>query len=62
MLLKENLPSSIWRKTSSHYFYVEDHARALTKVIEKGVIGETYNIGSHCEKTNLEVVKYDMIY
>ena len=38
------------------WLYVEDHARALIKVIEKGVIGETYNIGAHCEKTNLEVV------
>jgi len=38
------------------WLYVEDHARALIKVIEKGAIGETYNIGAHCEKTNLEVV------
>ncbi len=38
------------------WLYVEDHARALMKVIEKGAIGETYNIGAHCEKTNLEVV------
>ena len=30
--------------------YVEDHARALLKVITEGVIGETYNIGGHNEK------------
>lgn len=39
------------------WLYVEDHARALYKVATKGIIGETYNIGGHNEKTNLEVVK-----
>ena len=38
------------------WLYVEDHAKALMKVITKGKIGETYNIGGHNEKTNLEVV------
>jgi len=36
--------------------YVDDHARALYSVVNKGKIGETYNIGSHNEKTNIEVV------
>lgn len=39
------------------WLYVEDHAKALIKVITEGVIGETYNIGGHNEKTNLEVVE-----
>jgi dTDP-glucose 4,6-dehydratase len=39
------------------WLYVEDHARALFLVITKGVIGETYNIGGHNEKSNIEVVK-----
>lgn len=39
------------------WLYVEDHARALLQVIERGVIGETYNIGGHNEMTNLEVVQ-----
>jgi len=39
------------------WLYVEDHARALFTVITKGVIGETYNIGGHNEKSNIEVVK-----
>ena len=39
------------------WLYVEDHARALFTVITEGVIGETYNIGGHNEKTNIEVVK-----
>jgi len=39
------------------WLHVDDHARALRLVLQKGVIGETYNIGGHNEKTNLEVVK-----
>ena len=39
------------------WLYVEDHARALYKVATEGNIGETYNIGGHNEKQNIEVVK-----
>jgi dTDP-glucose 4,6-dehydratase len=39
------------------WLYVEDHARALVKVVMEGEIGETYNIGGHNEKQNIEVVK-----
>lgn len=39
------------------WLYVEDHARALYKVATEGQVGETYNIGGHNEKTNLEVVE-----
>lgn len=39
------------------WLFVEDHARALVKVVLSGIDGETYNIGGHNEKTNLEVVK-----
>lgn len=38
------------------WLYVEDHARALFKVVTEGVVGETYNIGGHNEKRNIEVV------
>ena len=38
------------------WLYVEDHARALYKVVNDGVVGETYNIGGHNEKQNVEVV------
>jgi dTDP-glucose 4,6-dehydratase len=38
------------------WLYVEDHARALYKVVTEGEIGETYNIGGHNEKQNIEVV------
>lgn len=38
------------------WLYVEDHARALYKVATEGKVGETYNIGGHNEKQNIEVV------
>jgi dTDP-glucose 4,6-dehydratase len=39
------------------WLYVEDHARALYKVVTEGEVGETYNIGGHNEKQNIEVVE-----
>ncbi|MEZ9421302.1 dTDP-glucose 4,6-dehydratase [Vibrio breoganii] len=39
------------------WLFVEDHARALYKVVTEGVVGETYNIGGHNEKANIEVVQ-----
>ena len=39
------------------WLYVEDHARALYLAATKGEIGETYNIGGHNEKANIDVVK-----
>ncbi len=38
------------------WLFVEDHARALREVLARGRPGQTYNIGGHNEKTNLEVV------
>lgn len=39
------------------WLFVEDHARALYKVVTEGKIGETYNIGGHNEKANIDVVR-----
>ncbi|UTW09632.1 dTDP-glucose 4,6-dehydratase [Pseudomonas benzenivorans] len=39
------------------WLYVEDHARALLKVVTAGQVGETYNIGGHNEQKNLHVVE-----
>ena len=39
------------------WLYVDDHAKALALVLEKGVPGETYNVGGNNERTNLEVVE-----
>lgn len=39
------------------WLFVEDHAKALYTVATKGTVGETYNIGGHNEKKNIEVVR-----
>jgi len=39
------------------WLYVEDHCRAILEVLEKGTVGQVYNIGGHNEKTNLDVVQ-----
>lgn len=39
------------------WLFVDDHVKALFKVVIDGRVGETYNIGGHNEKTNIEVVK-----
>lgn len=39
------------------WLYVEDHARALYLVVTQGTVGETYNIGGHNERSNIEVVQ-----
>jgi len=38
------------------WLYVDDHARALYRVLSSGCVGHTYNIGGNCERTNLEVI------
>jgi len=39
------------------WLYVEDHARALYKVVTEGLVGETYNVGGSNERKNIEVVQ-----
>jgi dTDP-glucose 4,6-dehydratase len=39
------------------WLYVEDHAKALCRVLEEGIVGETYNVGGNNERTNLQVVE-----
>ncbi len=39
------------------WLFVEDHARALFKVVTEGTVGETYNIGGHNEQKNIDVVR-----
>ena len=38
------------------WLFVEDHAKALTTVLDKGVPGETYNIGGNSERKNIDIV------
>ena len=44
-------------KNVRDWLYVEDHCRALWAVAEKGVPGQTYNIGGSCERRNIDIVK-----
>ena len=39
------------------WLHVEEHCRGIELVLEKGMVGETYNIGAHCERVNLELVR-----
>jgi dTDP-glucose 4,6-dehydratase len=39
------------------WLYVEDHCRGIYSVLEKGSLGEVYNIGGNCSLPNIEVVK-----
>jgi dTDP-glucose 4,6-dehydratase len=56
-LEKKPLPVYGDGKQVRDWLFVEDHVTALLKVVECGIIGETYNIGGFNEKQNLEVVK-----
>lgn len=53
----KNLPVYGKGEQIRDWLFVEDHARALYLVATKGVVGETYNIGGHNEKQNIEVVR-----
>jgi dTDP-glucose 4,6-dehydratase len=44
-------------KNVRDWLYVEDHCRAIDLVIEKGRLFETYNVGGHNEKQNIEIVQ-----
>jgi dTDP-glucose 4,6-dehydratase len=56
-LAGEPLPVYGDGKNIRDWLYVEDHAKALTLVLERGVVGETYNVGGRNERTNLHVVE-----
>jgi dTDP-glucose 4,6-dehydratase len=43
-------------KNVRDWLFVDDHARALVLIAEKGRPGESYNIGGNCERTNIDVV------
>jgi dTDP-glucose 4,6-dehydratase len=55
----EEKPLPIYGKGDNirDWLFVDDHAKALLLTIEKGIPGETYNVGGRNERTNLEVVE-----
>jgi dTDP-glucose 4,6-dehydratase len=56
-LAEEDLPVYGDGGNIRDWLYVEDHARALALVLERGKVGETYNVGGRNERTNLHVVE-----
>ena len=55
-LAREKLPVYGRGENVRDWLFVEDHVRALRRVFEAGVPGETYNVGGNSERTNLDVV------
>lgn len=53
----KSLPVYAEGKNIRDWLYVEDNCRALLAVLERGRIGETYNIGGQCEISNIELVQ-----
>jgi dTDP-glucose 4,6-dehydratase len=56
-LAEESLPVYGDGQNVRDWLYVEDHARALRLVLERGRVGETYNVGGRNERSNLYVVE-----
>jgi dTDP-glucose 4,6-dehydratase len=56
-LRREKLPVYGKGDNVRDWLFVDDHARALCLVLKRGRLGESYNIGGECERTNLEVVR-----
>lgn len=56
-LAGEKLPIYGKGENIRDWLYVEDHAAALRLVLEKGRVGETYNIGGRAERTNIDVAR-----
>ena len=52
----KNLPVYGDGKNVRDWLYVEDHCSAIMAVLERGLAGQKYNIGAHCEKQNIDVV------
>ena len=43
-------------KNVRDWIYVEDHCDAIFKIVKDGKLGETYNVGGNCEKTNIDII------
>ena len=39
------------------WIHVDDHCRAIDAILTQGKVGEIYNVGGHCERTNIEIVR-----
>lgn len=54
-----NLPLPVYGKGENvrDWLYVEDHCKAIDIILQKGTVGEVYNIGGHNEMRNIDIVK-----
>jgi len=57
ILNKKKIPLYGNGKNVRDWIYVEDHCSAIWKILIKGKVGETYNVGANCEKSNIDVIK-----
>ena len=55
----ENKPLPVYGRGENvrDWLYVDDHARALERIVDQGRVGESYNVGGRAERTNLQVVE-----
>ena len=56
-LADKNLPVYGTGENVRDWLYVKDHCYGILAVLEKGKVGEVYNLGGHNEKANIEIVK-----
>ena len=56
LLSGKELPVYGRGKNVRDWLFVADHCEAIMRVVQRGIVGETYNIGGNCEKTNIDVV------
>ena len=56
-LAGKNLPIYGDGKNVRDWLFVKDHCSAICRVLEAGKSGETYNVGGHNEKTNIDIVR-----
>ena len=61
-LANEKLPVYGDGKNVRDWLYVEDHCKAIDKIIHNGKIGEVYNVGGHNEMANIDIVKLILKY
>lgn len=58
----KNLPVYGDGKQVRDWLYVEDHCKAIDMVIQNGKVGETYNVGGHNERYNIDIIKNIITY
>jgi dTDP-glucose 4,6-dehydratase len=58
LLNNKKIPVYGTGKNIRDWIYVKDHCEAVWEIAKRGKLGETYNVGGDCEKTNLEIIQH----